>query len=273
MLKIYKEMNLSTDVSILSCNISVFISADDANEVIKRQRRASSLLFEEVLPGSLERECLEERCTHEEAREVFENDEMLVSILFTCVLWFFTIKLCPAACLICLNFSPYEIFVLCISAGRKQVFSVVKMEMQRLLALTLLKASPENDVFCDSCCKSIWLLSHPYHTQGNTASAPLGDQEGKGAVGVEGSNVPARSATYRKRFTWSGAASPLAQEALLTSTAGCYILYWESGWRLCLQGKQREQPSNCPQAVSVLWGKLMEGRYKQSGEVSPWGKQ
>ncbi|NXF43356.1 PROZ protein, partial [Oceanites oceanicus] len=63
---------------------TVFISADDANKVIKRQRRASSRLLEEVLQGSLERECLEERCTQEEAREVFENDEMLVSILFTC---------------------------------------------------------------------------------------------------------------------------------------------------------------------------------------------
>ncbi|KFV65992.1 Vitamin K-dependent protein Z, partial [Dryobates pubescens] len=55
----------------------VFISADDANNVIKRQRRANSLLLEEILQGSLERECFEERCTHEEAREVFENDEML----------------------------------------------------------------------------------------------------------------------------------------------------------------------------------------------------
>uniref|UniRef100_A0A8C0FCA3 Protein Z, vitamin K dependent plasma glycoprotein n=1 Tax=Bubo bubo TaxID=30461 RepID=A0A8C0FCA3_BUBBB len=66
-------------VFILSYNIPVFISADDANNVIKRQQRASSLLLEEVLQGSLERECLEERCTQEEAREVFENDEMLVS--------------------------------------------------------------------------------------------------------------------------------------------------------------------------------------------------
>ncbi|XP_064502527.1 vitamin K-dependent protein Z [Pseudopipra pipra] len=56
---------------------TVFISADEANNVIKRQRRASSHLLEEILQGSLERECLEERCTHEEAREVFENDEML----------------------------------------------------------------------------------------------------------------------------------------------------------------------------------------------------
>ncbi|XP_065533957.1 vitamin K-dependent protein Z isoform X1 [Lathamus discolor] len=56
---------------------TVFISAVDANTVIKRQRRASSLHLEEILQGNLERECLEERCTHEEAREVFENDEML----------------------------------------------------------------------------------------------------------------------------------------------------------------------------------------------------
>ncbi|NWV01133.1 PROZ protein, partial [Upupa epops] len=56
---------------------TVFLSADNANEVIGRQRRASSLLLEEVLQGSLERECLEERCTLEEAREVFENDGLL----------------------------------------------------------------------------------------------------------------------------------------------------------------------------------------------------
>ncbi|XP_069734129.1 vitamin K-dependent protein Z [Phaenicophaeus curvirostris] len=56
---------------------TVFISTEDANNFMKRQRRDNSLLFEEVLQGSLERECLEERCTREEAREVFENDEML----------------------------------------------------------------------------------------------------------------------------------------------------------------------------------------------------
>uniref|UniRef100_A0A8V5FKB6 Uncharacterized protein n=1 Tax=Melopsittacus undulatus TaxID=13146 RepID=A0A8V5FKB6_MELUD len=57
--------------------ISTFVPTVDANTVIKRQRRASSLHLEEILQGNLERECLEERCTHEEAREVFENDEML----------------------------------------------------------------------------------------------------------------------------------------------------------------------------------------------------
>lgn len=84
-IKVCKEMNVSTYVGVLSYRVPVFISANDANSVIKRQRRASSLLLEEVLQGSLERECLEERCTQEEAREVFENDEMLVSILFSCM--------------------------------------------------------------------------------------------------------------------------------------------------------------------------------------------
>lgn len=31
-------------------------------------------MFEETKQGHLERECVEERCTKEEAREVFEND-------------------------------------------------------------------------------------------------------------------------------------------------------------------------------------------------------
>lgn len=84
-MNIYKEMSLSTDINIFPYYVPVFISADDANSVIKRQRRANSLLLEEILQGSLERECLEERCTHEEAREVFENDDMLVSILFSFV--------------------------------------------------------------------------------------------------------------------------------------------------------------------------------------------
>ncbi|XP_029460527.1 vitamin K-dependent protein Z [Rhinatrema bivittatum] len=53
---------------------SVFLSAKDANEVIPRYRRANLLFIEELLHGHLERECLEERCNHEEAREYFEDD-------------------------------------------------------------------------------------------------------------------------------------------------------------------------------------------------------
>uniref|UniRef100_A0A8C9YKR1 Growth arrest-specific 6 n=1 Tax=Sander lucioperca TaxID=283035 RepID=A0A8C9YKR1_SANLU len=45
----------------------------DANQFLSRHRRANAI-FEETKQGHLERECVEEKCTKEEAREVFEND-------------------------------------------------------------------------------------------------------------------------------------------------------------------------------------------------------
>ncbi|KAM6178247.1 coagulation factor X [Rhynchocyon petersi] len=53
---------------------SVFINRKWANNVLQRVRRANSFL-EEMKKGNLERECMEETCSYEEAREVFENDE------------------------------------------------------------------------------------------------------------------------------------------------------------------------------------------------------
>ncbi|XP_044000115.1 growth arrest-specific protein 6 [Gambusia affinis] len=52
---------------------SVLISPQEANQFLRRHRRANQV-FEETKQGHLERECVEERCTKEEAREVFEND-------------------------------------------------------------------------------------------------------------------------------------------------------------------------------------------------------
>ncbi|KAM9038773.1 coagulation factor X [Sarcophilus harrisii] len=52
----------------------VFLNQEKANHVLKRTRRANTL-FEELKKGNLERECLEETCSFEEAREVFENQE------------------------------------------------------------------------------------------------------------------------------------------------------------------------------------------------------
>jgi hypothetical protein len=47
-----------------------------------RIRRANSWHHtEEVHQGNLERECIEESCSREEAREVFENDERTVRLL------------------------------------------------------------------------------------------------------------------------------------------------------------------------------------------------
>ncbi|KAJ0062534.1 hypothetical protein NL108_016250 [Boleophthalmus pectinirostris] len=52
----------------------VFLRGQQAAQVLQRNKRANQL-FEEVKPGNLERECLEEICDHEEAREVFEQTD------------------------------------------------------------------------------------------------------------------------------------------------------------------------------------------------------
>lgn len=49
-----------------------FLSRSSASQFLSRQRRANSL-FEESKKGNLERECIEELCNKEEAREIFEN--------------------------------------------------------------------------------------------------------------------------------------------------------------------------------------------------------
>ena len=49
----------------------MFSSSQHAHQVL-RVRRANSFL-EEMRPGSLERECMEETCDFEEAQEIFQN--------------------------------------------------------------------------------------------------------------------------------------------------------------------------------------------------------
>ncbi|KAM9334328.1 protein Z, vitamin K-dependent plasma glycoprotein b [Symphorus nematophorus] len=49
--------------------------APQAGAVFLRSKRANMFLLEELLQGNLERECHEEVCSYEEAREHFENDE------------------------------------------------------------------------------------------------------------------------------------------------------------------------------------------------------
>uniref|UniRef100_UPI003AAD7A49 prothrombin n=1 Tax=Centroberyx gerrardi TaxID=166262 RepID=UPI003AAD7A49 len=52
----------------------IFLDSQSASQVLVRNRRANQL-FEEVKTGNLERECVEEICDHEEAREVFEQTD------------------------------------------------------------------------------------------------------------------------------------------------------------------------------------------------------
>ncbi|XP_062249754.1 coagulation factor IXa [Platichthys flesus] len=53
----------------------VFLSGQAADSVLRRHKRYNTGVFEELLEGNLERECIEEKCDLEEAREFFENDQ------------------------------------------------------------------------------------------------------------------------------------------------------------------------------------------------------
>lgn len=50
----------------------IVLSQSTASQFLSRHRRAYSM-FEESKKGNLERECIEELCNKEEAREIFEN--------------------------------------------------------------------------------------------------------------------------------------------------------------------------------------------------------
>lgn len=56
----------------------VFLPGKAANGVLRRHKRSNTGLFEELLQGNLERECYEEACDFEEARETFEDSDITV---------------------------------------------------------------------------------------------------------------------------------------------------------------------------------------------------
>ncbi|NXA98600.1 FA10 factor, partial [Melanocharis versteri] len=55
----------------------VFMRKDKAHEVLQVHKRANHFL-EEIRPGNLERECNEEKCSFEEAKEIFHSQEKTV---------------------------------------------------------------------------------------------------------------------------------------------------------------------------------------------------
>lgn len=69
------------NLSAFRLPLAVLMSAEEANQFLSRHRRANQV-FEETKQGHLERECVEERCSKEEAREVFENDPETVSFCY-----------------------------------------------------------------------------------------------------------------------------------------------------------------------------------------------
>ncbi|XP_077481766.1 protein Z, vitamin K-dependent plasma glycoprotein b isoform X1 [Stigmatopora argus] len=71
-------------LTLLACVLQVFAKADvfvkapGAQSIFLRSKRANHFLIEEILQGNLERECHEELCTFEEAREIFEDNDMTI---------------------------------------------------------------------------------------------------------------------------------------------------------------------------------------------------
>ncbi|KAK1162783.1 protein Z, vitamin K-dependent plasma glycoprotein a [Acipenser oxyrinchus oxyrinchus] len=64
-------------IFLLICSINeaeqkVFLAKENADEILGRHKRANSR-GEEMLTGNIERECIEEVCNYEEAREVFKD--------------------------------------------------------------------------------------------------------------------------------------------------------------------------------------------------------
>ncbi|XP_041445845.1 transmembrane gamma-carboxyglutamic acid protein 4-like [Xenopus laevis] len=53
----------------------VFTNREDASQYIRRHLLYNQFDFEMIVPGNLERECYEEICNYEEAREVFEDPD------------------------------------------------------------------------------------------------------------------------------------------------------------------------------------------------------
>ncbi|XP_072133922.1 venom prothrombin activator oscutarin-C catalytic subunit-like [Mobula birostris] len=71
------KLTLSYGIILLlltSCHTNdVFLQKPSALQLLSRIRRANSFA-EEFRQGNLERECVEETCSKEEAREIFEDD-------------------------------------------------------------------------------------------------------------------------------------------------------------------------------------------------------
>ncbi|XP_057705287.1 coagulation factor IXa [Corythoichthys intestinalis] len=63
----------------LSLGGSLFLSGKEADGVLSRHKRSNRGFLEEMWQGNLERECYEETCDFEEAREVFEDHDQTVA--------------------------------------------------------------------------------------------------------------------------------------------------------------------------------------------------
>ncbi|KAM4795950.1 coagulation factor VII [Rhinophrynus dorsalis] len=53
---------------------AVFLQEKEADSLLRSRIRRANSWFEELKPGSLERECIEEVCSYEEVREIFQDE-------------------------------------------------------------------------------------------------------------------------------------------------------------------------------------------------------
>lgn len=63
----------------------VLVDGQAANSFLSRSLLYNSWDFEIVVTDNLERECVEEMCSYEEAREVFEDKVQTVMLLGVCL--------------------------------------------------------------------------------------------------------------------------------------------------------------------------------------------
>nr|XP_043887514.1 coagulation factor IX-like [Solea senegalensis] len=92
-----------TVCSLLLCydiiHCAVFLDPPSAGQILRSstRRRRANALFEEILPGNLERECYEEMCSQEEALEIFQTKETMLEF------WYRYTQLNPCRTNPCLN--------------------------------------------------------------------------------------------------------------------------------------------------------------------------
>nr|XP_029512782.1 vitamin K-dependent protein Z-like [Oncorhynchus nerka] len=69
----FLSLSLLSSVLLVCSYGRVFRPPAHASTVFLRSKRANAFFLEEMLQGNLERECYEETCNYEEAREYFED--------------------------------------------------------------------------------------------------------------------------------------------------------------------------------------------------------
>ena len=83
-------LSLSMYSGLCSTGKPVLLDEHSATSFLSRSLLYNSWDFELLVSDSLERECQEEMCSYEEAREVFEDETQTVMLLAVCVSLLYT---------------------------------------------------------------------------------------------------------------------------------------------------------------------------------------